>query len=216
MRQLLAGAALLLVVGIAGFLYRNTMERSYTGDVIACTGEARVCPDGSSVARSGPTCAFPVCPPPNVTLATAGISFVAPEGYETAQPQGAELARYTKVSVGGAAHTIVVTRYPRGSDTGEEIMRAHAWSQPIGERAAEIDERFVQTAVGSHQMYEVTVERFEGLVHTQYYLIRTTDVIRFEIVEHEVAEWMSSAPARTFPEHQILWHLLETLQAEGV
>jgi hypothetical protein len=28
----------------------------------ACTEEARVCPDGSSVSRMGPTCEFPACP----------------------------------------------------------------------------------------------------------------------------------------------------------
>lgn len=32
---------------------------------IACTLEAKLCPDGSYVGRSGPTCEFAACPPVN-------------------------------------------------------------------------------------------------------------------------------------------------------
>lgn len=31
-------------------------------DTVACTEEAKICPDGSSVARQGPQCAFAACP----------------------------------------------------------------------------------------------------------------------------------------------------------
>lgn len=33
----------------------------------ACTQEARLCPDGSAVGRTGPNCEFPACPENNIT-----------------------------------------------------------------------------------------------------------------------------------------------------
>lgn len=39
----------------------------------ACTQEAKICPDGSSVGRTGPNCEFPPCPTINSTTATPGI-----------------------------------------------------------------------------------------------------------------------------------------------
>jgi hypothetical protein len=32
------------------------------GESVACTEEAKVCPDGSAVGRTGPDCAFAPCP----------------------------------------------------------------------------------------------------------------------------------------------------------
>tara|TARA_B100000745_G_scaffold290251_1_gene229027 strand:- start:196 stop:648 length:453 start_codon:yes stop_codon:yes gene_type:complete len=31
-------------------------------DIVACTQEAKICPDGSAVGRTGPDCAFAACP----------------------------------------------------------------------------------------------------------------------------------------------------------
>ena len=52
---------------------------------IACTMEAKICPDGSAVGRSGPNCEFAACPTTNndenwITSTTAqGIEFQYPE-----------------------------------------------------------------------------------------------------------------------------------------
>ncbi len=40
----------------------------------ACTMEARVCPDGSAVGRTGPNCAFAPCPTPSNTTNTGNTS----------------------------------------------------------------------------------------------------------------------------------------------
>lgn len=217
MKQLLAGTILLFVVGVAGFLYRNTVERPgvFAPD---CALETWTCPDGSAVSRSGPTCSFSACAAPNVFLSAASITFLPPEGYSVAEPRTGELARYTKLPIGGSVpQVIAITQYAIGDRSADETMLAESRFQPADEIAETLDERFVQVEIGDHQFYEVTTERFEGLVHTLYYLVRANDVIRFEITEHQVGEeWMSSKPAREFPEHQVLWRVLETLQAEGV
>lgn len=56
----LAGAAL---VGGVWFLQAVKLPSiGKTGDGVACTMEAKLCPDGSSVGRQGPDCTFAPCP----------------------------------------------------------------------------------------------------------------------------------------------------------
>jgi hypothetical protein len=50
---LLAG----VVAGVSVLVFRNTKP-----NLVACTMEAKICPDGSAVGRSGPNCEFAQCP----------------------------------------------------------------------------------------------------------------------------------------------------------
>lgn len=71
---LIAVALVLLILG--GFF---TWERVYKGgqgtqkpEEVFCTMEAKICPDGSAVGRTGPACEFAPCP---VGSATSTVSF---------------------------------------------------------------------------------------------------------------------------------------------
>lgn len=61
MKELLYGIVLVLIVGIAGFFYRNALERPDLP--IACPVDAKICLDGSAVEREGSQCEFALCPP---------------------------------------------------------------------------------------------------------------------------------------------------------
>lgn len=52
----------LLAILAAGGAFFFFGDREQGGNQIACTMEALMCPDGSYVGRSGPSCAFPACP----------------------------------------------------------------------------------------------------------------------------------------------------------
>lgn len=62
-------ALLIIVLVVLGFMYYKQDSNS-TGivpsrngdDPIACTMDAKQCPDGSYVGRSGPNCEFAPCP----------------------------------------------------------------------------------------------------------------------------------------------------------
>lgn len=56
---LLVIAAVLLFVGI---LFAVRTQNESEGERVACTLEAKLCPDGSSVGRTGPNCEFSLCP----------------------------------------------------------------------------------------------------------------------------------------------------------
>lgn len=220
MKQLLAGVAILFVVGIASFLYRNTVERP--GVVVpegACTMEAKICPDGTSVGREGPSCAFSPCPAPNVEISSAGVGFVIPEGYragESASGTNSELlAVFVKPSLSEAvSHTIRVYQYqiPEGK-TADDVILARTRYQPADE-AAEDFARFSTKSVNGKVFRTTTIERFEALVHTSYFLARGGNVLRFDITEHDVTDWMDPGLAiDMLPEHQAVNALLASLQA---
>lgn len=215
MKQLLAGVVILFVVGIASFLYRNTMERpGITAVQPACTLEAKLCPDGSAVGRTGPSCEFAPCLLPNVEVSDAGIAFALPAGY-VADENANALAAFMKPSLSGTpSHMITVYRYmiPEGK-TAEEVILENTRYQPA-DMAAEDLSRFEDVPMNGNVFRATVIERFEALVHSAYYLPRERDVLRFDIVEHDVVGWMEPALlVRDLPEHAAFLHVLRTLQS---
>lgn len=209
MKQLLGGVVLVVLLGIAGFFYRNAIERPGLPEM-GCTLEAKVCPDGQSVGRSGPACAFAPCPPPNVEDKEKGIAFALPAGYV----YSADRAAYEKKTLSASVmHTLSMTQIPvREGETAEEVIVANTIFYPADMPAESID-RFTKKEIAGRLYYVVVVERFEGLVNSYYYLPRATDVLRFEILEHDVTEWTNpSLVVEELPEHAALIKMLETLQ----
>ena len=53
-----------ILLGAAMFVYSIFLagNPSLDGDIVACTEEALICPDGSAVGRVGPDCEFAPCP----------------------------------------------------------------------------------------------------------------------------------------------------------
>lgn len=43
--------------------YDNLIKLAPTGEPVACTMEAKICPDGTAVGRTPPSCEFDACPP---------------------------------------------------------------------------------------------------------------------------------------------------------
>ena len=54
--------AIISAVFMAGFLIINFSDKDYEDDNIYCTQDAKLCPDGSYVGRTGPNCEFALCP----------------------------------------------------------------------------------------------------------------------------------------------------------
>lgn len=55
-------AVILVLGGYFFFGTKKTAEAPITEEAVACTMEVKVCPDGSSVGRTGPKCEFAACP----------------------------------------------------------------------------------------------------------------------------------------------------------
>jgi hypothetical protein len=222
MRSLAFGIVLILVLGIGSFMYRNVMERPYATAPTAgmCSREARICPDGTSVGRTGPGCTFAQCAFPNIELSSLGIGFALPAGYaenKNAPTPGDDLvAAYEKVSLTPSVpHVIVIRRYaiPEGK-TANDVMLAQTSYDTSGEPVKSMSE-FKQASIGDKTFTVLTVDRFEAQVHTVYYLPRAADVLRFEVLERDVTNWTEPSLVVTdLPEHQALRRMLETLQVQ--
>jgi len=217
MKQLAFFLVLILVLGLGGFLYRYVMEQPRQEGITACTMDARICPDGSSVGRTGPNCAFAACPHPNVEIAEVGISFAVPAGYTqllSGAPNQETLRIFEKGSLSpNVPHTIHVKRYPiPEGQTAEQVILANTRYQPADMQAEDLT-RFTTVSAGGRSYRSTVIERFEALVMSSYFLVRENDVLRFDVIEHDVTEWMNpDLVVADLPEHQALLQLLATLQ----
>lgn len=222
MKQLIAGSVILLVLGIGGFFYRNALERPVPAadnpNAIACTADAKLCPDGSAVGRTSPDCRFAACPFPNAEDAALGLAFLVPPGYE-ADPSatGADealRAAFTKPAKGSAPHTIIIRRFAiDDGKTADETILAHTQYEPSGNMAESMTE-FTPVIANGRTYQSVVLERFEGQVHSAYYLVRDADVLRFEIVEQDVDWTNPDLKVERLPEHQALLALLASVQSD--
>lgn len=219
MKELIAGVVLIVVVGLGGFLYRNILERNAVPQPeVACTLEAKICPDGSAVGRSGPNCAFAVCAPPNVEIAELGISFVLAAGYTQVEggAPGQEIQRiYIKPGADEfSGHNITIRQYaiPAGS-TAEEVLLNRVRRQP-SDLPPESMSDFGTVTIGTQTFRTLGIERFEGHVETAYYLVRANDIIVFDVLERGVLEWTSpELVVMDLTEHKALRGMLETLNS---
>ncbi|CAN5681995.1 hypothetical protein BH11PAT2_BH11PAT2_07930 [soil metagenome] len=221
MKQLLFFVALIIVLGVGSFLYRNVLEQPLAGtnsNATACTQEAKICPDGTSVGRGGPTCAFAACAAPNVELPQIGISFVLPAGFSlntTAPVVGDSLvAAYEKSMMEIPKDAIVVRTFVIPEEkTANDVMLSETMYESSGNKPKTMDE-FTPLIVNGKTFQTIVAERFEGQVHSLYYLPRDHDVLRFEVLEHNVTNWTDpNLDVTTLPDHASLITMLGTLQS---
>jgi|CXWL01.1.fsa_nt_gi hypothetical protein len=215
MKGLLLGMLLIIVVGIVGLVYRNSVE--HPSQQIACPMDALVCPDGTAVSRAGSSCTFPVCPPPNVSLPDDNLSFALPTGFVASEiPDAASIIAYAFPITASSTPVaeIVIRRYAvHASSTPLATIQQTAISAasglPIGATS------FTSTTLSNHRFTIVVIERFEGVIDTAYYLTRGAEVLRFDAIDRNVALWTDpNLDTRTLPAHAALIKLLTTLQGQ--
>jgi hypothetical protein len=224
-QTLIFGIVLILLIGIGGFFYRNVAERSGAPEPVACTMEAKLCSDGSSVGRVAPSCEFAPCPAETFSIAGQFIATV-PSGYvlevdpDIDREAGDDMtivATLTKPALGaGPAHRITV--HHLGVTPGEfedDIVRATRF-QPSDMPAESIDQ-FEKVILGGNTFYTTVIERFEGQVESAYYVpvVRdgvASDLLLFTLVERDVTNWTDPDLVITsLPEHQAFVSMLATL-----
>lgn len=214
MKSLILGILLILFLGVGGLVYRNAVEHPL--QPIACPLDALVCPDGTSVSRTGSSCNFPVCPLPNVSLSSVAIAFAIPDGFSSAElPDAASLAAY-ELSAATSTNTasIIIRRYElTSSSTALDTIRSTALSGASGAPVSQT--LFSSASVAGRTFTTVPIERFEGVIDTAYYLRHGTDLLRFDAIDREVNNWTDpNLSVGALPAHAALVKLLATLQGQ--
>lgn len=215
MKSLLLGIVLIVVVGIGGLVYRNAVE--HPSRPIVCPLDEQMCPDGTAVTRTGTSCTFAACPLPNVSLPSLSISFALPAGLqEVTAADSPDLVTYelaTNTS-STAAGRVTIHRYPIAASstalaTIQQTAIGGASEAPVSATS------FTSTMLGTHRFTVVSIERFEGVVTTAYYLARASDVLRFDAIDTGVMNWTDpNLDESTLPAHAALNKLLVTLQGQ--
>lgn len=211
MKSLLLGILAIIIIGIGGLVYRNAVEHPL--QTIACPMDALVCPDGTSVARTGTSCTFPACPAPNVSLTDVGIAFAIPAGFVVAQlPDAVSIAAYEMSTASTTENNnIVIRRFPiTASSTALATIQQTAISGTSGAPVSVTS--FTSTVIGNHRFTVVSIERFEGVVDTAYYLARGNDVLRFDAIDRGTDWTNPNLDVLVLPAHAALIKLLTTLQ----
>ena len=173
-----------------------------------------LCPDGTAIGRTGSACTFSPCLPPNISLSDVGISFAVPAGFAIAEiPDAASVAAYDlSVSSSTETDSIIIRRYAITAPstalaTIQQTAIGGASGLPVSVTS------FSSKTLGTHRFTIVSLERFEGVVDTAYYLARTTDVLRFDAIDRGVMNWTDSGlDVSKLPAHTALVQLLSTLQ----
>lgn len=213
MRSLLLGIVLIVIIGFGGLVYRNVTE--HPAQQGACPMDALVCPDGASLGRTGPSCTFPVCPPPNVSLPEANVSFAVPAGFTATEvPDAASIAAYASSASSTNVSSIVIRRYPiMASSTALATIQQTAINGASGAPVSVTS--FTSTVLGLHRFTVVSIERFEGVIDTAYYFARSADVLRFDAIDRGTDWTNPDLNVSKLPAHAALPELLLTLQGEG-
>src|SRR5262249_13461451 len=92
------------------------------------------------------------------------------------------------------------------------VMLANTTLEPSGQQPSSLD-AYAPRIIGTRTFLSFTIERFEGVVHSAYFLPRTSDVLEFDITEHDVASWTDPRLIPdNLPPHQALVKMLGTLE----
>lgn len=214
MKKLLVGLLLIIGIGSAGLVYRNAAE--HPSKQIACPMDARVCPDGTAVSRVGSSCTFAECPLPNISLPEVKISFALPDGFvATEVPDEASVAAYTLSPFASSTEdsSIIIHRYAiSASSTALATIQDTAIGGASGIPVSATS--FTSTVLGGYRFTVVSIERFEGVIDTAYYLAHGTDVLRFDAIDRGVSWTDPSLNVALLPAHSALQKLLTTLQGQ--
>jgi hypothetical protein len=225
MKTLAFGVVLILLLGIGGFMYRHVMETTAPQGV-ACTMEAKICPDGSAVGRTGPNCEFAACPS-GIALGTVPeMTVTLPAGYaENENPNvdrasGGDMTimrEFVKPSLSGDPKHVIRLHDIGVSDEGIEadIVRSVRFSP--SDMPAESIDQFKKTVMNGQTWYSIVIERFEGQVESAYFLPISVpgggmNLYEFTLIERDVTDWTDpNLVIEELPEHKAFLEMLSTL-----
>lgn len=122
-------------------------------------------------------------------------------------------AVFDKSSKEQVPHSIIIRNYPiPEGKKGDDVILANTMFEPSGMTPKSMKE-FKPVIINGKTYQTAVIERFEGQVHSAYYLVRATDVLKFEVLEKDVTEWTSpTLKVDQLPEHRALQLLLSSLQ----
>lgn len=209
MKELSLGVLLLILVGFGSFLYQNAKDRPpIDRGPFACTLEAKICPDGSTVGRQGPACEFEAC-------TTDAVSFAAPTGYiDTLRLLSSfvegRIGFYTK-EPNVISNNIVVYAYPKTETRTLESVLTTTIPLSPSDLYPEVEDYEVVT-IGDREVYQIVNERFEATVEINYVLDLEEFVVVVSHRDIAVENWMEDFTLDELEDLQIVEEVVASIE----
>jgi len=167
-----------IIIAINAILILNKKENANTpntpGTTKACTEEAKLCPDGTAVGRTGPNCEFAACPGVNTTS-------TATPSDQSQNPEGKQLVYFRSAKQDGLSAIIEVD--PIEIFNGEEAIQAAMKDTGCARQNVASGKCAPSLNNGFYiRNSSTTTEKYTVTLSTEAYLISTTDTSVLEKV----------------------------------
>lgn len=234
MRNLGLFLIIVILVAIAGVAYYVSKHELVSmplpvppGEQIFCPADAKLCPDGSYVARSGPKCEFAACP--GVASSTVWQIYQQPnEGWQIDYPSSV-LTPETLDNGGG----VLFQGYPfyTGPSDPEPQVPVRIRVYQVATSSAQYQERiigdvyfdasgehpqsfsqFKEVVLGNHKFYYINSGIFEGVLSGNYYLVVPQGIYAFLFSSFGVDWTNSQFNPDTEPMHVVVKQMLQTFR----
>lgn len=209
MKEMLLGVALIILLGFGSFLYKNALQKGpVTGAPVACTLDARICPDGSAVGRTGPTCEFEAC-------STDVVHYSAPAGFVDSlsllsSVLPGRLAFYTK-EPGTISNVISISAFEmQEGETVEDILLREVTLSPSDMHPDSI-EKFETVTVGDRDVYRIINERFEATVEVTYGIPLDGFVALVSLRDVSVEKWMEDFTMEEIEDLEVVEEVVKSI-----
>lgn len=170
-----------IFIFFVGALATYTMLRLYKPDIyfsnndpLACTEEALLCPDGTSVVRAVPNCLFPLCPDVSALSHILDGQTCFSYRHEASLEAPYDVHEYMELKVSDAK----VTGTKTGTQQGPDMSNGYTGSLDgsiVGNLMTVVYVYTVEGSSNKEQEWYRIID--EGLVKERYPLIETSDML---------------------------------------
>ncbi|XKT75342.1 MAG: hypothetical protein ACJKSS_00965 [Patescibacteria group bacterium UBA2103] len=208
MKELTLGVLLLILVGFGSFLYQNAKNnKPIDKGPVACTLEAKMCPDGSYVGRKGPSCEFEACP-------TEKVLFDAPEGYTDTLPLLSSIVEgrigFFNKEPNVISNNIAVYAYSKNNTTLEEVLTQKIKLSPSDLTPDLEDYEIVE--IDGQDVYQIVNERFEATVEINHVLDLEDFVVVISHRDISVEKWMQDFTLEELEDLSIVEEVVKSIR----
>lgn len=189
MKELALGILLLILVGFGSFLYQNAKNNTSgegREEPIACTAEARICPNGSAVGRTGPACEFEACP-------SDAVQYEEPTGFIDSLPILSSIVEgrigfYTK-EPSTISNNITVFAHQTSEEESFENLLVQKVQLTPSDLHPELED-FEILELDGREVYRIVNERFEATVEVTYGIPLDGFLVLVSLRDIMVENWM--------------------------
>lgn len=186
MKELLLGIVAIVLLGIGSLVYQNAVQGPRAEAPTACTLEARMCPGGGTVGRTGPSCEFEACP-------SDLVHFDAPEGFIDSLPVLSSIVPgrigfYTKEPSTISNNITVFVHEIKEGRSFEDLLLEQVKLTP-SDLHPELED-FEVVELGDREVYRIVNERFEATVEVTYGIKLDGFLVLVSLRDVAVENWM--------------------------